>query len=69
MNTDDTPAYNGEAILSLAVRYTLQQPLALLNWHPSFTGRCPNCEMPIRQTQPQQVYWDCEQCGWMDESV
>ncbi|MFG6105409.1 hypothetical protein U2F10_24355 [Leptothoe sp. EHU-05/26/07-4] len=78
MNPNDTPVsspethpatYNGEAIPSPVVRYTLEQQLALLDWHPIFTGRCPNCEMPILQTQPPRVHWDCDRCEWMDDSI
>lgn len=39
----------------------------LLNWHPLFTGRCPECEMPI--SDPGVPHWDCPECGWIDDSV
>lgn len=48
---------------------TTEEQLGLLDTHPLFTGRCPNCEMPIRQTEPPRVHWDCDECGWMDDSV
>ncbi|MEM8614789.1 MAG: hypothetical protein AAGF93_22465 [Cyanobacteria bacterium P01_H01_bin.105] len=48
---------------------SIDQQLALLDWHPLFTGRCPNRERPIQQTQPPRVHWDCEQRGWLDDSV
>ncbi|MEM6251393.1 MAG: hypothetical protein AAF821_00595 [Cyanobacteria bacterium P01_D01_bin.156] len=66
MNSDSS-TYNEEVMPTPVVRHTLQQQLARLNWHPMFTGRCPSCDMPIRQTQQQQVHWDCDQCGWMDD--
>ncbi|MGD1950744.1 MAG: hypothetical protein ACFB14_14020 [Leptolyngbyaceae cyanobacterium] len=66
--TNKTPAtYNGEIIPAPVVRYTPEQQLALLDWHPIFTGRCPNCEMPITQTQPARVHWDCGHCDWVDD--
>ncbi|WP_017711153.1 hypothetical protein [Prochlorothrix hollandica] len=34
----------------------------LLDWHPLFTGRCPECEMPI--ADPGVPHWDCSHCGW-----
>ncbi|NEZ65156.1 hypothetical protein D0962_20660 [Leptolyngbyaceae cyanobacterium CCMR0082] len=68
MNADPAPTYNGEVIPSPVVRHTLEQQLALLNWHPVFTGRCPRCEMPLLQTKPPRVHWDCS-CGWMDDSI
>ena len=48
---------------------TDEEKLALLDWHPMFTGRCPNCEMPLHQTDPPRVHWDCEHCGWVDDSI
>ncbi|NEQ54410.1 MAG: hypothetical protein F6K11_30485 [Leptolyngbya sp. SIO3F4] len=70
MNPNDTPAtYNGEVIPTPVVRYTLEQQFALLDWHPLFTGRCPNCEITMQQTTPPRIYWDCAACGWADDSV
>jgi len=25
--------------------------------------------MPLLQTEPPRVHWDCEHCGWVDDSV
>jgi hypothetical protein len=61
--------YAGEAIEQSATPRTQEERWALLNWHPLFTGRCPNCEMPLRQTSPRQVHWDCQHCGWLDDSI
>ncbi|EKU96969.1 hypothetical protein Lepto7375DRAFT_0899 [Leptolyngbya sp. PCC 7375] len=61
--------YAGDWIPQLRTQITDEQQLALLDWHPLFTGRCPNCEMPIRETTPPRVHWDCHECGWMDDSV
>ena len=41
---------------------TVDEQLALLDWHPQFTGRCPNCEMPI--SQPAGSHWNCGHCDW-----
>jgi hypothetical protein len=60
--------YNGELVLQPRQR-TLMEQLDLLDTHPLFTGRCPNCEMPLLPTNPIQVHWDCSSCGWMDDSV
>ncbi len=56
--------YAGEIITGLSK--DIDQQLALLNTHPLFTGRCPNCEMPIAAPQ---IHWDCQHCGWVDDSV
>jgi hypothetical protein len=61
--------YGGELILEPVQQLTMEQRLDLLDTHPLFTGRCPNCEMPLRQTDPPRVHWDCEHCGWVDDSV
>jgi hypothetical protein len=45
-------------------KLTNEQRLELLDTHPLFTGRCPNCEIPPHQAQPPRVHWDCEYCGW-----
>ena len=40
-----------------------------IGWHPIFSGRHPNCEYPIWQTESARVYWDCLECGWKDDAV
>jgi hypothetical protein len=50
-------------------RLTNAQRLELLDTYPLFTSRCPACEMPIHQTEPSRIHWDCGHCGWMDESI
>lgn len=61
--------YGGELVLEQAERRSLDEQVQLLDTHPLFTGRCPNCEMPLIQTDPPRVHWDCEYCGWPDDSV
>ena len=61
--------YGGELILDLAGVRSQGEQLELLDTHPLFTGRCPRCEMPLLQTDPPRVHWDCGRCGWMDDSV
>lgn len=60
--------YNGELILQLQQRWTREEQLELLDWHPMFTGRCPHCERPFPKYVKPPVHWDCE-CGWMDDTV
>lgn len=68
--SDRKPAgvYNGELILQPQQRFDWQQQLNLLDWHPLFTGRCPNCERSMA-TEASRLHWDCEACGWVDDSI
>lgn len=61
--------YAGELIIDAVQRFTRQQQRELLDWHPLFTGRCPHCERAIALSCPPQVHWDCEECGWKDDSI
>jgi hypothetical protein len=61
--------YGGDLVLTPMQRWTTAQKLALLDWHPLFTERCPNCERSLIQTNPARVHWDCQECGWQDDSV
>jgi hypothetical protein len=61
--------YGGELIYDPVKQLMDAQRLELLDTHPMFTGRCPECEMPLLQTDPPRVHWDCEYCGWKDDSV
>ena len=45
---------------------TTAEQLLLLDEHPYFTGRCPNCEMPIAEAVEQ---WTCDRCDWEDVPV
>jgi hypothetical protein len=60
--------YDGELILTPEQRWSRLEQLALLDSHPMFTGRCPQCEAGIA-LGISRVHWDCEQCGWTDDSV
>ena len=61
--------YGGELVLEPVERRSREQRLELLDTHPLFTGRCPACEMPLIQTDPPRVHWDCGRCGWVDDSL
>ncbi|MEZ2224708.1 MAG: hypothetical protein ACBR50_00320 [Microcoleus sp.] len=61
--------YNGELILQPRQRWTPEQQLELLDTHPLFTGRCPQCEMTYPKYETPPVHWDCAECGWMDDAV
>lgn len=59
--------YNGELIYQPEQRWTKQQQLELLLWHPIFTGKCPECGAMLHAGS-DRVHWDCD-CGWKDDSV
>ena len=40
--------------------------LLTVRQHPFFTGRCPQCGHSFDQSDSPPIYWDCEQCGWVD---
>jgi predicted RNA-binding Zn-ribbon protein involved in translation (DUF1610 family) len=61
--------YNGELILQPRQRWTPEQQLELLDTHPIFTGRCPQCGYEFQRDYTARVHWDCPECGWMDETV
>ena len=48
---------------------TPEEKLELLDTHPLFTGRCPQCEMPYPNYDLPPVHWDCPSCGWLDDTV
>lgn len=61
--------YNGELILQPRQRWTREQQLILLDNHPMFTGRCPECGYEFERDYMARVHWDCPECGWLDDSV
>ncbi len=61
--------YNGELILQPQQRQTQQQQLELLDTHPMFTGKCPQCGASFDRDYTARVHWDCPECGWMDDTV
>ncbi len=60
--------YGDELILEPFKGRSLEQRLELLDSHPLFTGRCPQCERGIKAITGQ-IHYDCENCGWVDDSV
>lgn len=60
--------YAGELIVQPRQRWTREEQLQLLNTHPMFTGRCPQCGSEYEQDYRAVVHWDCP-CGWMDDTI
>lgn len=61
--------YNGELILQPQQRWTPKEQLELLDTHPLFTGKCPQCGAEFDRDHTARVHWDCSVCGWMDDTV
>ena len=61
--------YNGELVLQPQQRLAIEQQLNLLDTHPLFTGKCPQCAYEFERDYTARVHWDCPDCGWMDDSV
>ncbi len=56
--------YDGE-LIKLPERKSKELQLWILEHHPCFTGRCPECGYEYNQRLEE--YWDCPSCGWVDE--
>lgn len=56
--------YKGDWIPQPFPTLTEAEQLALLDEHPLFTGRCPNCEMPMAESVEGR--WACGHCDWED---
>ena len=56
--------YAGDWIPQPFPALTTAEQLSFLDEHPQFTGRCPNCEMPIAEAVEEQ--WMCDHCEWKD---
>jgi hypothetical protein len=61
--------YNGELILQPQQRWTREEQMELLDWHPLFTSKCPQCGTLFDRNYRALVHWDCSECGWMDDTV
>jgi predicted RNA-binding Zn-ribbon protein involved in translation (DUF1610 family) len=60
--------YNGLLILQ-PPPITPERQLELLEWHPIFTGKCPQCGAEFDRDYVARVHWDCVECGYMDDSI
>lgn len=56
------PTYDGD-LIPTPRQLTPEQQAELLDTHPLFTGRCPNCEVTLLEPQLSSGRWECS-CGW-----
>jgi len=61
--------YNSEEIVQPRQRWTKEEQLELLDTHPLFTGKCPQCGYQFERDYTARVHWDCPECGWIDDAV
>jgi len=61
--------YGDELIPDCPPRLTTEEQLYLLDYHPLFTGCCPQCRYVFSEPNPSKVHWDCPECGWVDDTV
>lgn len=59
--------YAGDWIPQPFPMLTAAEQLSLLDEHPQFTGRCPDCERPI--SEAAQDRWRCEHCEWEEAAA
>ena len=60
--------YGDELIANRPSRHSQAEQLEILDNHPLFTGRCPQCRHEFNRNN-QIVHFDCPNCGWIDDSV
>lgn len=61
--------YDRQLIVQPQQRWTREEQMELLDQHPLFTGRCPECGATIERDYLAKVHFDCVECGWMNDSV
>ena len=61
--------YNGELIKNPQPKYTREQQLEILDFHPIFTGVCPRCSYKYPTDTKPKEYSMCPECGWVDDSL
>jgi Helix-turn-helix domain len=65
----DEADVDGELVLAQATLLDALDRNIEIMIHPKFTGCCPECGAEFDRRQPSPVYWDCDRCGWMDDTI
>lgn len=60
---EESSYYNGELITTPQQRLSREQKAHLLDYHPIFTGHCPECKTSMEQPDLKQGC-KCSHCGW-----
>jgi hypothetical protein len=61
--TETPGSYAGKIIPQPSQGLTRAEQLALLLWHPLFTGQCPHFGEAIAQVDVSPQQWHCQACG------
>ncbi len=56
----------GEELIPYRQRLTQEERIHIYETHPFFTGVCPRCGYNNFDSNNPPRYWDCPQCGWID---
>lgn len=61
--------YDGELVLQPEHYLSTEERLEILDTHPLFTGKCPECGFVFAEAP--EIHWDCPnpECDWLDDSV
>ncbi len=60
---------DGELVLAQAPFLEVGDRNLAIMIHPRFTGRCPECDHEFDRCRLLSMPWDCDHCGWMDDST
>lgn len=66
---DGATYYNGELVPLPKRTLTREEQWTILDTHPLFTNKCPECGYRFNPNDPPPVHWDCPDCGWVDDTV
>jgi hypothetical protein len=64
----DEADVDGELVLAQADLLEILERNIEIMLYPKLIGRCPECGFEFDRYQPP-VHWDCEICGWMNDSL
>lgn len=57
------------SVAEVLLQMSSLEDLKVLKDHPFFTGKCPQCGSQYIRQDPPPVFWDCPQCGWVDDPM
>ncbi|NJK41082.1 MAG: hypothetical protein HC934_06475 [Acaryochloridaceae cyanobacterium SU_2_1] len=66
---EDPPPTQRSSVAEVLLQMSSLEDLKVLKNHPFFTGKCPQCNSPYIKQDPPPVFWDCPQCGWVDDPI
>jgi hypothetical protein len=61
--------YQQSPLTKFLARLSPTEQLHVIMTHPFFTGKCPQCRYEFKQAGFPPSPWNCDECGWIDNSV